>query len=57
MVSPYPNRFDISKRTFVFTGCTVISKTYGELNAEKSGILTESIVIAYREMLEVTEAV
>lgn len=57
MVSPYPNRFDISKRTFVFTGCTVLSKTYGELNAEKSGILTESIVIAYREMLEVTSAV
>ena len=22
MVSPYPNRFDIAKRTFVFTGCT-----------------------------------
>ena len=54
MISPYPNRFDIAKRTFVFTGCTVISKTYGELNAEKSGILTETIVIAYREMVEVT---
>ena len=54
MVSPYPNQFDIAKRTFVFTGCTVISKTYGELNAEKSGILTETIVIAYREMVEVT---
>ena len=54
MVSPYPNRFDISKRTFVFTGCTVISKSFGELNAEKSGLLTETIVIAYREMVEVT---
>lgn len=54
MVTPHPNRFDISKKTFVFTGCTVMSKTFGELNAEKSGILTESIVIGYREMLEVT---
>lgn len=54
MVSPYPNRFDIAKRTFVFTGCTVISKTFGELNAEKSEVLTETIVIAYREMVEVT---
>lgn len=54
MVAPHPNRFDIAKRTFVFTGCTVISKTFGELNAEKSGLLTETIVIAYREMEEVT---
>lgn len=54
MVSPHPDRFDISKRTFVFTGCTVMGKTFGELNAEKSGLLTESIVIGYREMLEVT---
>lgn len=54
MVSPFPDRFDISKRTFVFTGCTVMSKTFGELNAEKSGLLTETIVIGYREMMEVT---
>ncbi len=54
LVAPHPNRFDIAKRTFVFTGCTVMGKTYGELNAERSGILTESIVIGYREMMEVT---
>lgn len=54
MISPHPNQFDQAKRTFVFTGCTVISKTFGELNAEKSGLLTETIVIAYREMVEVT---
>ncbi len=54
MISPHPNRFDVSKRTFVFTGCTVMNKTYGELNAEKSGILTETIEIGYREMVEVT---
>ncbi len=54
MVAPNANRFDNAKRTFVFTGCTVMSKTYGELNAEKSGLLTETIVIGYREMVEVT---
>ena len=54
MVSPFPNGFGQSKRTFVFTGCTVMSKTYGELNAERSGLLTETIVIGYREMTEVT---
>ena len=54
MVSPNANQFDNAKRTFVFTGCTVMSKTYGELNAEKSDLLTETIVIGYREMTEVT---
>ncbi len=37
-------------RMYVFTGCTVMSKEYGELNAEKSGLLTETTTIAYREM-------
>ena len=54
MVAPIANQFDNAKRTFVFTGCTVMSKTYGELNAEKSELLTETIVIGYREMTEVT---
>ena len=54
MVAPNANQFGKAKRTFVFTGCTVMSKTYGELNAEKSELLTESIVIGYREMTEVT---
>ena len=31
-----------------------MSKTFGELNAEKSELLTETIVIGYREMTEVT---
>jgi hypothetical protein len=38
-------------RTYAFTGCTVISKRYGELDAEKSGLLTESTTIAFREMM------
>ena len=37
-------------RMYVFTGCTVMAKEYGELNAEKSGLLTETTTIAYREM-------
>ncbi len=38
-------------RTYAFTGCTVMSKEYGELNAEKSGLLTEVTTVGYREML------
>lgn len=38
-------------RTYVFTGCTVIKKTYGDLNAEQSGLLLETTTLAYREML------
>lgn len=53
MVTRYAKRFDITKRCYVFTGCTVISKEYGELNAEQSGLLTERTVIGYREMLVV----
>ena len=54
MVAPNANQFGNAKRTFVFTGCTVMSKTFGELNAEKSELLTETIVIGYREMTEIT---
>ncbi|MCR5431659.1 MAG: hypothetical protein K6E95_03785 [Lachnospiraceae bacterium] len=50
-VSRYGNDFDVISRTYTFTGCTVISKEFGSLNAEKSGLLTESVTIAYREML------
>lgn len=38
-------------RNYVFTGCTVIAKDYGELNAEVSGLLVETVTIAYREMI------
>ena len=41
-------------RLYTFTGCTVISKEYGELNSERSGILTEVTTIAYRELMVVT---
>ena len=54
LVSRYNNEFGLTKRSYVFTGCTVMSKEYGELNGEKSGLHTETIVIGYREMLVVT---
>ena len=38
-------------RTYTFTGCTVISKDYGDMNAEASGLLVEKVTIAYREMI------
>ena len=37
-------------RIYVFTGCTVTAKEYGELTADKGGLLTETTTIAYREM-------
>lgn len=50
-----PNQFIpfVTARTYVFTGCCVMKKEYGELNAENSGILTEVITLGYREMLVV----
>jgi len=37
-------------RYYAFTGCTVMSKEYGELNAERSGLATEVITIGYKMM-------
>ena len=44
-------------RVYTFTGCTVMSKEYGELNAEKSGIITETTTIAYRELVVLTNGI
>ncbi|MCR5594698.1 MAG: hypothetical protein K6G12_02515 [Lachnospiraceae bacterium] len=41
-------------RIYTFTGCVVTAKEYGELNSEKSSILTETTTIAYRELVVVT---
>lgn len=38
-------------RTYVFTGCTVMKKTYGDLVADQSGLLVETTTLGYREML------
>lgn len=43
-------------RMYTFTGCTVIGKDYGELNSEKSSLVTETITIAFREMACVDNA-
>lgn len=51
LVSRYADDFTKPQRIYVFTGCTVIDKEYGELAADKSELLTETATIAYREML------
>ena len=42
-------------RCYVFTGCVVIGKEFGELNSEQSRILTETTTIAYRELFIVNK--
>ena len=37
-------------RQYIFTGCVVTDKSYGELDAERSSLLMETTTIAYREM-------
>jgi hypothetical protein len=46
-----------ASRFYVFTGCVVTAKEYGELNAEKSGLLVETTTIAYRELMVVNNPV
>lgn len=38
-------------RTYAFTGAVVMAKEYGELNAERSELLIETVTIAYRELM------
>lgn len=44
------NSFKDPPMIFTFYGCTVLSKKYGELNAEHSGLMTETIQIAYQQV-------
>jgi len=39
-----------SVRLYVFTGCTVMSKEYGALDAEHSGLATEVVTMGYKEL-------
>lgn len=41
---------------FTFLGCTVLSKKYGDLDAEHSGLMTETIQIAYQQVSVEKEA-
>ncbi|MEF9971166.1 MAG: hypothetical protein RR731_02515, partial [Oscillospiraceae bacterium] len=52
-VSRYVGQFIpfVVARTYVFTGCTVMKKTFGELDGDKSGLLIETTTFGYREML------
>lgn len=49
-VGRYAGRFDSPARTFVFTGCTVTAKNYGEMNAESSGLMVETTTIAFQQV-------
>ena len=51
LISRQQADFGRSLRTFVFTGCKVMSKEFGTLDSEKSGLLTETTTISYNEML------
>lgn len=55
-VSKYGGIFEKPKLTFAFTGCTVIGKSYSELNAEQSGLMIETTTIAYQQM-KLTETI
>ena len=56
MISKEPGNFAMSKlsRLYTFTGCTVVSRSYGELDAERAGLVVETATIAYERMLPVT---
>ena len=42
---------NIPIRTYIFTGAVVMAKEYGELNSERSGLVTETVTIGYRELM------
>ena len=50
----YSARTVLPIRTYIFTGCTVMAKEFGELNGEQSGLLTETTTFGYREMMKIT---
>ncbi|MDE7323233.1 MAG: hypothetical protein K2N73_11045 [Lachnospiraceae bacterium] len=49
-VGRYPDNFNHPTMTFSFSGITVISKKYGELDAEKGGLMVVTTEIAYQEV-------
>lgn len=55
-VSRYQNDFELPKMTFTFWGCTVTAKEYGELDAQKSGLMTETTTISYQKMVVLTDS-
>lgn len=49
-VARHLKAFTDAPMKFTFSGCTVLSKKYGDLDAEHSGLLTETIQIAYQKV-------
>lgn len=49
-VSRYANDFTNPSRTFVFSGCTVTQKNYGDMEAGNAGLMTETMTIAYQTL-------
>lgn len=49
-VARHLKSFTDAPMTFTFSGCTVLSKKYGDLDAEHSGLMTETIQIAYQKV-------
>ncbi len=47
--------FENCARAYIFTGCVVTAKEFGELNAEQSKLLTETTTIAYRELFTINQ--
>lgn len=41
------------EKVYAFTGCQVAGKEYGELNAERSGLMVETITIMFEEMYDI----
>jgi hypothetical protein len=56
-VSRYLNDFTFPKMIFTFTGCTVMEKSYGELDAEKSGLFTVKTKIAYESVVLIPDII
>lgn len=49
-VSRYVHDFNRATMTFSFSGVTVTSKKYGELDAEKGGLMSVTTEIAYQQV-------
>lgn len=49
-VARHLKTFTDAPMKFTFSGCTVLSKKYGDLDAEHSGLMTETIQIAYQKV-------
>lgn len=49
-VSRYVREFNRAMMVFKFSGVTVVSKKYGELDAEKGGLLSVTTEIAYQQV-------